>query len=251
MKKAYLCTALCSVLAVLSQPLWAGEVLVSAAASLTDAFTELGRDYQKAHPEVTVQFNFGASGALLQQLAKGAPVDVLATADQATMDSAAQSHLIQVDTRRDFAGNALVLVVPAEHHQPLKSLDDLKQPGVRKLAIGNPDSVPVGRYTQTALEAAGLWEALQDKRINTLNVRQSLDYVARGEVDAGFVYRTDAATQPKLVKIAFEVPVSTPVRYPAAVTAQSKNAQEAQDFVRYLGSEPAQKVLNRYGFLAP
>lgn len=167
------------------------------------------------------------------------------------MDSAAQSHLIQVDTRRDFAGNALVLVVPAERHQPLKNLDDLKQPGVRKLAIGNPDSVPVGRYTQTALEAAGLWEALQDKRINTLNVRQSLDYVARGEVDAGFVYRTDAATQPKLVKIAFEVPVSTPVRYPAAVTAQSKNAQEAQDFVRYLGSEPAQKVLNRYGFLAP
>jgi len=131
--------------------------------------------------------NFAASGALLQQLAKGAPVDVLASADQETLDQAAKQGLIQPASRRDFVRNTLVLVVPAGSKLAPKSLAELAQPAYGKVAIGNPASVPVGRYTQDALEAARLWPALSAKAVNTLNVRQSLDYVARGEVDAGFV----------------------------------------------------------------
>jgi len=229
----------------------AGDLHVSAAASLSNAFTDIARSYEARHPDANVLLNFGASGALLQQMAKGAPADVFASADVETMDAAAKQNLIANGERRNFARNSLVVIVPRDSRLAIKRLQDLAQPAVQKLAIGNPASVPAGRYTQHALAAARLWQPLAGKAINTQNVRQSLDYVARGEVDAGFVYGTDAALMPNKVMVAFMVPLDVAIDYPIARTAAAADAAEAKRFVDFVLSPAGQAVLARYGFLKP
>ncbi len=229
----------------------AGEVLVSAAASLTNAFNDVAKSYEAQYPGSKVNFNFAASGVLLQQMAKGAPVDVFASADQETMDAAQKQGLVNRADRHDFARNTLVLIVPADSKLTLLKLDDLLRPVVLKVAIGNPASVPAGRYTQGALEHATLWPAVQAKAIYTQNVRQSLDYVARGEVEAGFVYGTDAALMKDKVKVAITVPLDTAIAYPIASTQASANADEAKRFVAYIQSPAAQAILAKYGFMKP
>ena len=229
----------------------AAELTVSAAASLTNAFKDIAQGYEAQHPGTKVLLNFAGSGALLQQIAKGAPVDVFASADQETMDRAEKQGLVMAADRKDFVRNTLVLVVPTDAKTLPTRLADLAQPGITRVAIANPASVPVGRYAQTALEAAKLWTALQAKAINTQNVRQSLDYVARGEVDAGFVYATDAAIMKDKVKVAFEVPLATAILYPIAKTAASSNAAAATSFIDYLATPAAQGILGQYGFAKP
>jgi molybdate transport system substrate-binding protein len=228
----------------------AAELTVSAAASLTNAFQELAPLFEAANPGHKVLLNFGASNALLQQIAKGAPVDVFASADPETMDQAQAQGLVQAAARRNFASNALVVVVPAAASRQPGALADLAQPAYARIAIGLP-AVPVGRYTRGVLEAAGLWSAIGPKVIGAQNVRQALDYVARGEVDAGFVYATDAALVPGKVKVAFTVPTRAPVLYPAAPVAGSREGALAARFVAYLLSAQAQAVLGRYGFGPP
>jgi molybdate transport system substrate-binding protein len=198
-----------------------------------------------------VLLNFGASGALLQQMAKGAPVDVFASADQETMDMAQQQGLVRAADRQDFVRNALVVIAPVDAKAPPAALKDLVGPGVTRVALSSPASVPVGRYGKHALEAAGLWTAVQPKVINTTNVRQSLDYVARGEVDAGFVYATDAALMKDKVKTVFDVPLDMAILYPIARTAASSNATEAAAFIAYVRSLAGQAILARYGFQKP
>ena len=229
----------------------AAEITVSAAASLTDAFKEIAQSYEAAHPGSKVLLNFAASGALLQQMAKGAPVDVFASADQETMDTAVKQKLVAPNERVNFVRNTLVLVVPADSTLNLKRLDDLRQEKVTRLAVGNPASVPAGRYTQDALEAAKLWAPLGPKMIMTQNVRQALDYVARGETEAGFVYGSDAVAFNGKVKVAMEVPLSTPISYPIAATAGAKDLAEARRFIAWVRAPAAQAVLARYGFLKP
>jgi molybdate transport system substrate-binding protein len=229
----------------------AGDLHVSAAASLSNAFREVAGRYEARHVGTKVLLNFGASGALLQQMAKGAPVDVFASADIETMDMAAKQGLIVNGERRDFARNSLVVIVPRDSRITLKRLQDLGQPAVQKVAIGNPASVPVGRYTRHALDSAKLWTGIAAKAINTQNVRQSLDYVARGEVDAGFVYGTDAALMKDKVKVAFEVPLDIAIAYPIARTAASLDAPEARRFIDFVLSPAGQAVLASYGFRKP
>ncbi len=229
----------------------AGDITVSAAASLGNAFKEAAQAFEAQHPGSKVLLNTAASGALLQQMAKGAPVDVFASADQETMDQAQAQGLVVAASRRDFARNTLLLVQPAGSQLVLRSLKDLTLPAVTRVAIGNPASVPVGRYAQDALEAAKLWPQVNAKAVNTLNVRQSLDYVARGEVDAGFVYATDAALVPGKVTVAFRVPLQQSIRYPIASSASAANPGEASRFVAFILSPAGQAILARYGFLKP
>jgi molybdate transport system substrate-binding protein len=229
----------------------AAELTVSAATSLTSAFNELGPVFEAAHPGNRVQFNYGASGALLQQIAKGAPVDVFACADQETMDQAQNQRLLLASTRRNIVSNTLVVIVPAASANVPKALGDLTRPAYQRVAIGLPASVPVGRYTRAALEVAGQWAAIEPKMISAHNVRQALDYVARAEVDAGFVYSTDAALLPDRVKIAFIVPAKLPLSYPAAAIASSQHAALSQRFVEFLVSPPAQAVFAKHGFGKP
>ena len=229
----------------------AADLTVSAAASLTNAFKDIAQSYEAQNPGTKVLLNFAASGALLQQMAKGAPVDVFASADQETMDRAEKEGLVKASDRKDFVRNTLVLIVPTDAKIMPANLGELTQAGITRVAIANPASVPVGRYSQTALEAANLWTALQAKAINTQNVRQSLDYVARGEVDAGFVYATDAAIMKDKVKVAFEVPLQTTILYPIAKTVASTKAAEATSFINYLATPAAQAILGKYGFAKP
>lgn len=235
----------------LALPLFASaqQLTISAAASLTDALKDIGTRFETHRPGVTLRFNFAASGVLLQQIVQGAPVDVFASADQDTMNRAADQKLIATDSRRDFAANALVLVTP--RLSTVKTLTDLAKPEVKRIAVGKVASVPVGRYTQQALESAQLWGALQPKLVFADNVRQVLDYVARGEVEAGFVYRTDAEVAQDKVRTAATVGGHAPVTYPVAVVADSKQAALAREFVTFLGSPQAQSLLAKYGFGQP
>lgn len=228
----------------------AADLTVSAAASLTDAFKVVKEAFEKKHPGVTVINNFAASGALLKQIENGAPVDVFASADQKTMDQAAAAKLIVPATRKDFVQNGLVLIQPADAKVALKSEADLTGAGVKRIAIGNPDSVPVGRYTQASLTAAKLWEPLQPKIVPGQNVRQVLDYVIRGEVEAGFVFATDAFVAGNKVRIVKEMPTASPVSYPIAVIAASKNP-EAKAYVDFILSPEGQKILQGFGFKKP
>jgi molybdate transport system substrate-binding protein len=229
----------------------AQQITVSAAASLTDAFTELGPKFEAAQPGATVRFNFAASGVLLQQIAQGAPVDVFASADQKTMDQAVEQKLIDGDTRKNFATNTLVLIEPARDGPGVKSLQDLLGAKVRRIAIGKVDTVPVGRYTKQVLDGDKLWSALEPKFVQADSVRQVLDYVGRGEVDAGFVYRTDAAIMGDKVRVVLTPGGHAPVTYPVAVVGESRQKALAKDFIAFLASSPAQVVLGRYGFGAP
>ncbi|HEY9318847.1 MAG TPA: molybdate ABC transporter substrate-binding protein [Achromobacter sp.] len=229
----------------------AGDLVVSAAASLTNAFKEVARGYEKENPGTQVILNFGASDVLLQQIVKGAPADVFASADQKAMDKAVAEKAVKPASRVDFAANQIVLIVPTDSKANITALKDLTRDDVKRIAYGNPASVPVGRYTQGALEAAGLWNVVQAKSVLAQNVRQSLDYVSRGEVDAGFVFATDAAVMPDKVKVALRVPSQTPVTYPIAVTTREAAAQDAARFVAYVLSPAGQAILSRYGFQKP
>lgn len=241
-----------ALLAVTMGSAHAADLTVSAAASLTHAFKDLRPMFEAAHPGTKVLLNFGASGALLQQIAKGgAPVDVFVSADQETMDQAQGQGLVQAAQRRDFVSNTLVVIVPASAGNVPKAVRDLAQAGYQRIAIGLPASVPVGRYTKGVLEAAGLWAAIEPKIVGANNVRQALDYVARAEVDAGFVYSTDAAIMADKVKVAFTVPTQKPILYPAAPIAASANGAVATKFVDFLQSTQAQAVLGKYGFGKP
>ncbi len=229
----------------------AADLTISAAASLTNAFRDLAPLFESANPGTRVQLNFGASGALLQQIIQGAPVDVFASADQETMDQAHRQGLVQASRRRDFVSNSLTVIVPATAAKVPAAVADLAGPAYARIAIGLPASVPVGRYTRGELEAAHLWAAIEPKMIGANNVRQALDYVARGEVDAGFVYATDAALMPGKVRVALTVPTTRPILYPVAPLAAAPNAAMAQRFAEFLVSPEAQAVLARYGFGKP
>lgn len=228
------------------------EITVSAAASLSQAFTAAGQAFERSHPGTRVVFNFAASGALLAQLRQGAPVDLFASADQATMERAVQAGLVAASTRTDFARNALVLIVPAASAAAApRSLGELAGPGWSRIAIGTPSSVPAGAYAQAAVDAAGLSAVLGPRWIRGESVRQVLSYVIRGEVDAGFVYRSDAMLEADRVRVAFTVPTVTPVSYPIAVTAGSRNAALAGEFIAQLRSSPGLGLLARFGLEAP
>ena len=229
----------------------AAEITVSAAASLTNAFTEVKDAFEKKNPGTKVVTNFAASNPLLKQIETGAPVDVFASADQATMDKAAGQKFIIEKSRVDFAANSLVLIVPAESKLNLKKAGELAGKDYTRVSIGNPDSVPAGRYAREVLQHTGLWDKLDGKLIYGESVRQVLDYVMRNEVQAGFVYGTDAKQGGDKVKVVETMQGKTRVTYPIAVLERSKAQKEAQAFVDFVVSAEGQAILTKYGFSKP
>ena len=231
----------------------AQEVTLSVAISLKEVTEDLGRTYMAAHPGVTLRYNFGASGDLQKQIEAGAPVDVFLSAAQRQMDDLEKQKLIIASTRRAFARNVLVVVKPADSSVDLSKVNDLLESRIVHIAIGNPKTVPAGQYAEESLRALGLWDRVQPKLVFAENVRQVLDYVARGEVEVGFVYATDAATRAQGVKEAFRAPDDSyrPVVYPGAVVAASKQPALAQAFLDLLASPQGRAVLSRFGFQPP
>jgi molybdate transport system substrate-binding protein len=167
------------------------------------------------------------------------------------MDELDAKGLLLADTRRVFARNVLVVVKPADANIDLARPEDLRRVG--RLAIGNPKTVPAGQYAEECLRALGLWDALRPRLVYADNVRQALDYVARGEVDAGFVYATDATARAGRVSEAFRPPEDTyrPITYPAAVVRDTRHARLARLFVDGLATAEARAILSRFGFGAP
>lgn len=235
----------------LAIPALAGELTVSAAASLTDSINEVKALFEKANPGVTVVANYAASGPLLKQIQQGAPVDVFISANQKFMNLAAKDGLVAEGTRIDVVANDLVLAVPAGNPAKVTDLASLKQPSVKRIGVGNPDSVPAGQYAKAALTKAGLWDALAPAYVYGESVRQVLDYVRRGEVDAALVYATDAAQAGSAVAVAKVVPLDQDVSYPAAVMASAPHAKEAKAFLAFLISPQAKAVFKAKGFRIP
>ncbi|MEB3766394.1 molybdate ABC transporter substrate-binding protein [Acinetobacter sp. MD2] len=235
-------------LCILQINAWSAEITVAAAASLTDAFKVMARNFEQKNPNTKVNLTFASSGTLLQQLRYGAPIDVLATADEQTMNDAQKTALIQNQTRTDFTRNRLVLITAMDNKITLKSLGDLQQTQIQHIALGNPAHTPAGRYAQASLQKQGVWNVVQTKMIYTQNVRQALDYVARGETQVGFVFSSDVLSQKTKVKVLLNVPTETEIRYPIAVAKASKQSAEAAQFIRYVKSAEGQKILAQYGF---
>ena len=231
----------------------AEDVLLSVAISMKDVTEELGRQFMATHPGVRLQYNFGASGDLQKQIEAGAPVDAFISAGQRQVDELSRQGLLRAESRKVFARNALVLIVPGDSALDLRAPADLLRPQVQRVVIGNPKTVPAGQYAEESLRNLGLLEALRSKLVLAENVRQALEYVARGEVDAGFVYSTDAATRAGRIKEAGQPPQDsyTPVTYPGAVVAASKQPALAQAFLDLLLSPAGQQVLARFGFQRP
>lgn len=231
----------------------AAEIIVSAAASLTNAMADISRAFEKQTPGVTVRCNFGASGALVQQMASGAPVDVFASASIEDMEKAAAKDLINLGTQKIFASNQLVLVVPAGSDIPLNEISDLLKPEFKKIAMGHPETVPAGRYARKFLDKNGLWEALLDRLVYANTVRDVLGYVRRGEVDAGFVYATDAATAGDKIRVAAKPAAkgSLSILYPIAVTRMTRHHEIAARFCEFVAGPEGQKILSGYGFGKP
>jgi molybdate transport system substrate-binding protein len=234
----------------LTFPVQAQEITVSAAISLKDAFTELGRSFEGRQKGSRVQLNFGSSGDLVRQILAGAPVDVFASAGLKEMDELERKGFTAPGGRVNFAGNTVVLVVPRSSTFRLEVFSDLSQKEITKIAMGNPQTVPAGRYAEQVLRNLKLWEPLKDKLIFAENVRQVLDYVARSEVEAGLVYATDALTRAGGLKKVLPAPKGShqPVVYPIAAVKGTKNEGPARAFIAWAISAEGKHILGRHGF---
>lgn len=230
----------------------AEPLTVSAAISLKPALEALESDYETASGDV-VTYNFGASGALLGQIKAGAPVDLFIAAAEKQVSELIKADLADAATRTVVARGRLVLIVPAKQADPVTSLKDLANDRVKRVAIGQPKTVPAGDYATQALAKAGLSAGVADKLVYGTNVRQVLDYVVRGEVDAGLVYATDAKDAGDAVKVVelIDPSLHEPIVYPAVVVKNAAHAAAADRFMKYLASDAGQRVLADKGFDAP
>lgn len=228
------------------------ELIISAAASLTDAMKEIQTNYEQANPNISLNFNFGASGALQQQIEQGAPADIFVSASAKNMKALVDENLIASSDQKNLLQNSLVAIVPADGTNAVTSEMDLTNEGIKTVAIGIPESVPAGTYAKEALTNAKLWDRLEKKLVQGKDVRQVLQYVETGNADAGFVYKTDALTS-KQVIIAFELDKSsyTPANYPLGIIEGTKHRTEAEQFYTYLQTPEVLDIFAKYGFSIP
>lgn len=225
-------------------------ILFFAAASLQTALDAIAAEWQRDTGK-TVTFSYAASSALARQLESGAPADLFASADLAWMDWAEQRKLIDPASRTSLLGNTLVLISARDDAAAVRIAPGFGLAaaiGNSRLATGNPQGVPVGRYAQAALTSLGVWDQVRERIAGTENVRAALAFVARGEARFGIVYKTDAQTEPR-VRIVDTFPATThpPIVYPFARTAASTNPA-ARDFLAYLASPAAARIFEHEGF---
>ncbi|MGD6843576.1 molybdate ABC transporter substrate-binding protein [Bacillus infantis] len=223
------------------------ELTVSAAASLQDALNDIKASFEKEQPSVTVNFNFGGSGALQQQISQGAPVDLFFSAAEDKFDNLVEDGVIDSADGLDLVGNDLVLIVPKNSKKRIQSFEDLAK--ADKISIGTPEAVPAGQYAKDTLEYLNVWESIKSQVVYAKDVRQVLTYVETNNVDAGIVYKTDAMVSQK-VKIAAtaEEDAHAPIIYPMGVIKDSNHPEEAHIFYDYLQNETSLKTFEKYGF---
>lgn len=226
-----------------------GPLVVSAAMSLRQVLVDIGQVYE-TDGGGRVAFNFGPSNSLARQIIEGGPVDVFVSADEAQMQAAEAAGAILADTRIVLLSNQLVVIVPADRAERLTSVQDLADPRFARIAVGDPDAVPVGVYARQYLGPLGLWAALEPRLVPVTSVRAAVGAVENGGADAAFVYRTDAGLSAR-VTIAFGVPLDEgpSIRYPAAIVRATRRPDAAGAFLRYLGEPAARAIFEQQGFL--
>lgn len=226
------------------------EITVSAALSLKAAFEEIGPLFEKSRPGTRVLFNFAASGVLQRQIESGAPVDVFASASSMEMDGLDRKGMLLQETRRVLARNSIVLIKKTMDSPAINTFADLAKHEIKRIAIGNPVTVPAGKYSAEMLRYYHLDDKVRERLVLCENVRQVLDYVARGEVDAGLVFFTDAkGRSPDVTVVAPAGPEShSPAIYEIAVIAGARLPDAARAFNLFTGSKEAQAALARQGF---
>ena len=226
------------------------ELNISAAVSMKDALAEIQTNYQKKAPHVKLVYNLGASGSLQKQIEQGAPADIFISAAPKQMNELEAKNLVIKATRKNLLENKLVLIAPKDSTLSISKLEDLQNDAVKQISIGETKVVPAGQYAEQALKKLGVWEKIQSKIVFAKDVRTVLTYVDTGNVDAGLVYKTDAAVSKK-VKILATAPDGShaPIIYPAAVLTGTKNQKAAEEFLSYLAGPEGKSVFEKHGFV--
>lgn len=224
-------------------------VNVSAAASLSEALTEIQTEYAKKSKD-TLQFNFAGSGSLQKQIQEGAPCDLFISASKAHMDTLEEEALIDSASRKDILGNTLTLIASKEKVDVIKGIDSLTSADVKSISIGEPETVPAGKYAEQCFKKLGILEQVKDKLVLAKDVKQVLEYVETGNVDFGLVYKSDAMLLEKDEVLA-DMPTDSydPIVYPAALIKTSQQADAATTFYEFLQTDYAKGVFEKYGFV--
>lgn len=225
------------------------ELLVSAAASLTDVLEDIKTAYKENSPEITLTYTLSGSGALQAQIEEGAPVDVFISAAQKQMDALEEGDYLLNDTRETLLLNKVVLISSKDSELDIKAFEDMTKDEVKKIGVGDPASVPVGQYNEEIFNNLEIKDQVNDKLVLAPDVRTVLNWVEIDEVDLGLVYMTDAMTSDK-VNIIAEAPEEShqDVSYPAAVIKDSEHPEEAQAFLDFLSTDEVKKIFEEYGF---
>lgn len=225
------------------------EITVLAAASLTDALNEIIAEYGKESSD-KITTSYAGSGDLVQQIKGGAPCDLFISASKANMDDLEKEDLIDQDSRKDLLGNTLILIAAAETADQV-SMEALATDEVKQIAIGEPETVPAGKYAIQVFENMNITDAVESKIVKAKDVRAVLNYVETGNAECGFVYKTDAlmlkADKGKIVEDV-DSNLHDPIVYPAAVMKDSAQAEAAKAFYKYLETDYAKSVFEQYGF---
>lgn len=232
-----------------SEPAAATELTVMAAASLTDVMGEVVTAYKAIAPDEKVTCSFGSSGALQTQIEEGAPADIFFSAAKKQMDALEEKGMIISETRKDLLINKLVLIVPKDSKITQLTFEDTATDAVKKIGLGDPDSVPVGQYAEEAFTSLKILDKVKGKAVYGSDVRTVLTWVESGEVDCGVVYATDAAISTDVTLVG-EAPEGShkKVVYPAALLKATKNQAAAQAFLDYLCAPETGKLFEKYGF---
>jgi molybdate transport system substrate-binding protein len=224
-------------------------LLIAAAASLQNALEEIDPLFERANSGLTVNYNFAASGPLQQQIEQGAPVDVFISAATQQMDKLQNSNLLLTDTRRNLLTNNLVLIVPGNSTLGITNFRQLTNSNVKRISIGEPRSVPAGRYAEEVFSKLGIIEQVRSKLVYGNSVRNVLGSVESGNADAGVVYVTDAKISDRVKQVATAPSnLHSPIVYPIAVIKASRNQQSARAYVQFLRNKQAQDIFKKYGF---
>ncbi|MCG7345221.1 molybdate ABC transporter substrate-binding protein [Sporosarcina sp. ACRSL] len=225
------------------------ELAIAAAASLTDALTELKYTYEKENDGVFINLNFGSSRKLATQIEQGAPADVFLSASTEDMTRMKENGLVIESSIVNFTGNSLVLITNKSYPEPVSSFEQLDANGFDHLSIGEPETVPAGRYTKEVLENLQMWMPLQSKLVMGSDVRQVLTHVEMGNADYGIVYASDAFVSDKVTVVTeADSAMHSPIVYPGAVVKDTEHPQEAENFLKFVASEEGRAVLKKHGF---
>jgi molybdate transport system substrate-binding protein len=225
------------------------ELSISAAASLSDALTEMKKVYESKNDDVSIALNFGSSRKLATQIEQGAPADIYLSASEGDMDKMKEKGLVVDSSIVEFTENSIVLIANKSMKNPVSSFEQLDSISFDHLSIGESDTVPAGRYAKEILEHLHLWQPLKNKLVMGSDVRQVLTHVEMGNAEYGIVYSTDAFVSDKVIVVAEAEPSwHTPIIYPGAIVKDSKHQENAQDFLIFLTSKEGIEILQKYGF---